>query len=53
MKRSRDMPEVEQVLPLLPPSDKAKKILTELFPNIKSLNYDVREDLAEEFADMY
>ena len=33
--------------------EKAKKILTELFPNIKSLNYDVREDLAEEFADMY
>ena len=33
--------------------EKAKKILTELFPNIKSLNNDVREDLAEEFADVY
>ena len=32
--------------------EKAKKILTELFPNIKSLNNDIREDLAEEFADM-
>jgi len=33
--------------------EKAKKILTELFPNIKSLNSDVREDLEPEFADMY
>ncbi len=33
--------------------EKAKKILTELFPNIKSLNNDVREDLEAEFADMY
>ena len=33
--------------------ENARKILTELFPNIKSLNYDIREDLAEEFADMY
>ncbi len=33
--------------------EKARKILTELFPNIKSLNNDVREDLAEEFADVY
>ena len=32
--------------------EKAKKILTDLFPNIKSLNKDVREDLVEEFADM-
>jgi hypothetical protein len=32
--------------------EKAKKILTDLFPNIKSLNEDVREDLVEEFADM-
>jgi tRNA A37 threonylcarbamoyladenosine dehydratase len=32
--------------------EKARKILTELFPNIKSLNYDVREDLVAEFADM-
>ena len=33
--------------------EKARKILTELFPNIKSLNNDVREDLEAEFADMY
>ena len=32
--------------------EKAKKILTELFPNIKSLDSDVREDLEMEFADM-
>ncbi|CAB1058564.1 hypothetical protein D1BOALGB6SA_3320 [Olavius sp. associated proteobacterium Delta 1] len=32
--------------------EKAKKILTDLFPNIKSLTEDVREDLEEEFADM-
>jgi hypothetical protein len=32
--------------------EKARKILTELFPNIKSLTEDVREDLEEEFADM-
>lgn len=32
--------------------EKAKKILTDLFPNIKSLAEDVREDLEEEFADM-
>ena len=32
--------------------EKARKILTDLFPNIKSLNDDVREDLVAEFADM-
>jgi len=32
--------------------EKAKKILTDLFPNIKSLTEDVREDLVEEFADI-
>ena len=32
--------------------EKAKKILTELFPNIKSLHADVREDLEAEFVDM-
>lgn len=31
--------------------EKAKKILTDLFPNIKSLTEDVREDLVAEFAD--
>ncbi len=32
--------------------EKAKKILTDLFPNIKSLTEDMREDLEGEFADM-
>lgn len=32
--------------------EKAKKILTDLFPNIKSLTKDIREDLEAEFADM-
>ena len=32
--------------------EKARKILTDLFPNIKSLTEDVREDLEEEFADI-
>ena len=31
---------------------RARKILTELFPNIKSLDSDVREDLEAEFADL-
>ncbi len=32
--------------------ENAKSILTELFPKIESLNSDVREDLAAEFADI-
>jgi hypothetical protein len=32
--------------------EKAKKILTGLFPNIKSLDTTVREELEVEFADM-
>jgi len=32
--------------------EKARRILTELFPTIKSLDEDVREDLQAEFADM-
>ncbi len=32
--------------------ERARKILTDLFPNIQSLTEDVREDLEEEFADM-
>lgn len=32
--------------------EKAKKILTDLFPNIKSLTADMRQDLQEEFADI-
>ena len=32
--------------------ENAKKILTDLFPKIESLNSDVREDLAAEFVDI-
>jgi hypothetical protein len=32
--------------------EKARNILTQLFPNIKSLKSDVREDLEAEFADI-
>lgn len=32
--------------------ENAKKILTDLFPKIESLNSDVREDLAAEFTDI-
>jgi len=32
--------------------EKARKILTELFPNIKSLNNEIREDLAAEYVDV-
>lgn len=32
--------------------EKARKILTDLFPNIKSLNNEIREDLAAEYADV-
>ena len=32
--------------------ENARNILTRLFPNIKSLKSDVREDLEAEFADM-
>jgi hypothetical protein len=31
--------------------EKSKQILVELFPNIKSLEYDVREDLTAELAE--
>jgi len=31
--------------------EKSKKILVELFPSIRSLDYEVREDLTAEFMD--
>ena len=31
--------------------EKSKKILANLFPSIKSLDYDVREDLAAELTE--
>jgi hypothetical protein len=45
--------EVHKITQAIVSIEKAKKILTDLFPNIKSLSNDVREDLEEEFADMY
>jgi len=33
--------------------EKSKKILVDLFPIIKSLEYDIREDLSAEFMDSY
>jgi len=44
--------ENHKILQAISSLEKARKILTELFPTIKSLNNDVREDLAEEFADI-
>ena len=44
--------EVHKISQAIVSIEKAKKILTDLFPNIKSLSNDVREDLEEEFADM-
>lgn len=32
--------------------EKSKKILIDLFPNIRSLDYDVREDLTAELMDI-
>lgn len=32
--------------------DKAKQILVELFPNLKSLDLDIREDLEAELMDL-
>ncbi len=32
--------------------EKARNILTDLFPNIKSLTADVRSDLEQEFVDL-
>ena len=44
--------EVHKISQAIVSIEKAKKILTDLFPNIKSLAADVREDLEEEFAEM-
>jgi hypothetical protein len=44
--------EDHKILQAITKIEKAKKILTELFPNIKSLDSNVREDLEVEFADM-
>ena len=44
--------EVHKISQAISSIENAKNILTELFPKIESLNNDVREDLAAEFADM-
>ena len=44
--------EVNKISQAITSIENAKKILTELFPKIESLNHDVREDLTAEFADM-
>jgi prefoldin subunit 5 len=44
--------EVRKISQAINSIENAKNILTELFPNIESLNNDVREDLTAEFADM-
>jgi hypothetical protein len=43
--------EVDKISQAITNIENAKKILTDLFPKIESLNNDVREDLATEFAD--
>ena len=45
-------PEVHKISEAIANIENAKKILTELFPKIESLNNDVREDLMAEFADI-
>ena len=44
--------EVQKISQAITSIENAKRILTDLFPKIESLNNEVREDLAAEFADM-
>ena len=44
--------EIQKISQAISSIESAKKILTELFPKIESLNNDVREDLTAEFADI-
>ena len=44
--------EVQKISQAITNIESAKKILTDLFPKIESLNHDVREDLTAEFADI-
>ena len=44
--------EIHKISQAIASIENAKKILTELFPKIESLNNDVREELTAEFADM-
>ena len=44
--------EVQKISQAITSIENAKRILTDLFPKIESLNHEVRQDLAAEFADM-
>ena len=44
--------EIQKISEAINSVENAKKILTDLFPNIESLNKDLREDLAAELVDM-
>ena len=44
--------EIQKISQAITSVENAKKILTELFPKIESLNNDLREDLTSEFVDM-
>jgi hypothetical protein len=44
--------ESQQISQAINSIEKARNILTALFPNIKALKQDVREDLEAEFAEM-
>lgn len=44
--------ETNQIARAITSLEKSKKILAELFPNIKSLGNDVREDLAAELVEL-
>jgi hypothetical protein len=44
--------EIQKISQAITNVENAKKILTELFPKIESLNNDLREDLMSEFVEM-
>jgi prefoldin subunit 5 len=44
--------EIQKIAQAITNIENAKKILTDLFPKIESLDHDVREDLTAEFADI-
>ncbi len=44
--------ENDKIIQAISSIEKARNILTDLFPNIKSLTADVRSDLEQEFVDL-
>ena len=44
--------EIQKISQAITSVENAKKILTELFPRIESLNKDLRDDLTSEFVEM-